>query len=181
MLAKSLLATILVLGLTLNCSAEDQTTTKPTELSLLKSYAGVWDAEIEVWTGGPKSPSIKFNGVETNRLYGAHWLASDFDSEFEGQTIKVHSIVGYDRDQKQLVGTVIDHGPYAATMTGVYDAKMKTVTWTTKAKDSNGKPMIQKTVVTQINDTERILVLEVPGEKKGDFVKFMQIKFSKKK
>ena len=98
-----------------------------------------------------------------------------------GQTTKVHSIVGYDLDKKKMVGTVIDHGPYAATMTGDYDEKAKTVHWTTEAKDEDGKPMLQKTLVTQRNADERLLVLMVPGQENDEFTKCMQIKFVKRK
>jgi len=119
--------------------------------------------------------------VETIRPYGEYWIASDFDSEFMGQTIKVHSIVGYDLDKKKMVGTIIDHGPYAATMTGEYDVESKAVHWMTEAKDANGKPMVQKTMATQENANERVLVLMVPGEKTNDFTKFMHIKFVKRK
>ena len=48
--------------------------------------------------------------VETNRPYGEYWIASEFDSEFDGQTMKVHFIVGFDLGKKQMVGKVID-GP----------------------------------------------------------------------
>ncbi len=147
----------------------------------MKACLGVWDAENEDWPEGPDSSSIKFKGVETNRPYGEYWIASDFDFEFMGQTMKVHSIVGYDLDQKKMVGTIIDHGPYAASMTGDYDKKSKTVSWMTKAKDTNGKPMVQKTLVTQKIADERVLVLMVPGNKKDTFTKFMQIKFAKRK
>ena len=119
--------------------------------------------------------------MEKNRPYGEYWIASDFDSEFEGQITKVHSIVGYDLDKKKLVGKVIDHGPYAATMTGVYDEKAKTVHWTKKAKDQDGKPMLQKALVTQKNADERLLVLMAPGKKKDDFTKCMQIRYLKRK
>ena len=98
-----------------------------------------------------------------------------------GQTMKVHSIIGYDLDQKMMVGTVIDHGPYAAKMTGQYDEDSKTLSWTTKFKDPSGKPAIQKTDMTQKNETERMLVLSVPGSKEDEFKKFMQIKFVKRK
>ena len=147
----------------------------------MKASIGVWDAEIEIWPQGPDSPSITFKGVEENRPYGEYWIASDFDSEFMGQTMKVHSIVGYDLDKKELVGTVIDHGPYAASMTGDYDVKSKTVRWKTEAKDANGKPMLQKTLTTQKKSNERVLVLMVPGKKKTEFTKFMQIRFVKRK
>lgn len=181
MLAKSLLLITLVFGFAISCIAQDQPTSKPIELEVLKASLGVWDAEIEVWPKGLDSPSLTFKGVETNRAYGEHWIASDFDSKFMGQTMKVHAIVGYDLEQKKMAGTVIDHGPYAASMTGDYDEESKTVTWMTKAKDTSGKPMMQKTLVTQKSADERLLVLMVPGDKKDDFTKFMQIKFVKRK
>jgi len=170
--------TLLVLGFTSLCSAQD--VSKPVELEVVKGSLGVWDAEFQVWAQGPDAAPIKFKGVETNRPYGEHWLASDLDSQIGGQTMKVHSIVGYDLEKKKLVGTVIDHGPYAASMTGEYDAKSKAVTWTTEARGLDGKPMVQTTVVTQTSDKERVLVLSVPGKKKGAFTKFMQITFTKR-
>jgi hypothetical protein len=181
MFIKPAFSTALVFGFALSCMAQEDPKSKPIELDVLKAWIGVWDAEIEVWPAGPDSPSTKFKGVETNRPYGEHWIASDFDSEFMGQTMKVHSIVGYDLNEEKLVGTVIDHGPYAASMTGDYDVNSKTVRWMTEAKDMTGKPMVQKTLITQKDANERVLVLMVPGKKKDDFTKFMHIRFVKRK
>jgi hypothetical protein len=181
MLIRSTLLTGLIFGLALCCTAQEQPKSNPIELDVLKASIGVWDAEIEVWPEGPDSSSIKFKGVETIRAYGEYWIASDFDSEFMGQTMKVHSIVGYDLDQKKMVGTVIDHGPYAANMNGDYDKDSKTLHWKTEAKDANGKLMVQKTLVTQKSADERVLVLSVPGKQENDFTKFMQIRFVKRK
>lgn len=178
MFTKSVLL-ILMLTLSLCCIAQEET--KPVELELLKTYVGVWDAEIEVWPKGINAASIKFKGVEKNRLYGEHWIVSDFDSEYMGETIKVHSIVGYDLDQKKLVGTAVDHGPYMAKMTGNYDEKSKTVQWKTEVKDLQGKMLVQKTLVTQKNADERIIVLMVPDKKTDNFVKFMEVKLVKRK
>lgn len=180
MLIRAALSTALVFGLTLYCFAQEQPKPEPI-LEALKSYVGVWDAEIEVWPDGPDSPSIRFKGVETNRAYGEYWLASDFDSEFMSQTMKVHSIVGYDLDRKKLIGKVIDHGPYAATMTGEYDNESKTVHWMTEVKDPTGKPIVQRTVVTQKSADERVLLLSVPGKQKHEFTKSMEIVFVKRK
>lgn len=181
MLTKYALAAALIFALALSCFAQETPESTPMELEMMKTYIGVWDAEIEVWPAGPDSPSTTFKGVETNRPYGEYWIASDFDSEYMGQTMKVHSIVGYDLDEKKMVGTIVDHGPYAATMTGNFDVKSKTVHWMTEAKDAQGNPMVQKTLVTQKNANERVLVLMVPGDKKNDFTKFMQINFYKRK
>ena len=178
---KSTLTTWLIFGMTLSCIAQDESKPPPTELEVLKAYVGVWDADIEVWPQGPNSDSVKFKGVETNRPYGDYWISSDFDSEIGGQTMKVHSIVGYDLDKKTMVGTVIDHGPYRASMTGVYDKDSKTVRWKTEVKDPSGNPMVQQTSVTQKKSDERVLVLAVPGKQENEFTKFMQIRFVKRK
>jgi len=181
MLIRSALATSLLFSFACSCLAQEKPPSKPIELDdVLQASVGVWDAEIEVWPEGPDSSSMKFQGVETNRPYGEYWIASDFDSEFAGQTTKVHSILGYDLDQKKLVGKVIDAGPYAATMTGDYDKNSKTVHWITKFKDENGNAQMQKTLVTQKNADERVLVLMVPGEKKDEFIKFMHIRYVKR-
>ena len=155
MFIRSALSTAVAFGLALSCMAQEKAKSNLIELEALKAFVGVWDAEIEVWTEGPDSPSIKLKGVEKNRPYGEYWIASDFDSEYGGQTMKVHSIVGYDLDQKKMVGTVIDHGPYAASLTGDYDKGSKTVRWMTEAKDTNGKRIVQKTLITQPNADER--------------------------
>lgn len=181
MLIKSVLSTALIISFVLSCTTREEPKSKPIELEVLKASIGVWDAEIEVWPQGPDSSSIKFKGVETNRPYGDYWIASDFNSEFMGQTMKVHSIVGYDRDQKMMVGTIIDHGPYAASMTGDYHRESKTVLWKTEARDQNGKPMAQKTLITQKKPDERVLVLSVPDKQSNEFTKFMQIRFIRRK
>lgn len=181
MLTRSTLSVITIFSLALSGAAQDKPESKPVELEVLKASIGIWDAEIEVWPQGLDSPSIKFKGVETNRPFGEHWIASDFDSEFMGETMKVHSIVGYDLDRKKMVGMVIDHGPYSASMTGDYDKDSKTVSWKTEARMPNGTPMVQRTSVTQKKAAERLLVLSVPGQRTGEFRKFMQIRFVKRK
>ena len=176
------LLTVLVFGFAYSCSAEEKAIDKPVELEVLKAYVGVWDAEIEVWAQGLDSQSMKFKGVETNRAYGEFWIASDLDTEFDGQIMKVHSIIGYDLDKKKLVGTVVDHGPYSAKLTGRYDKDSKTVYWKTEAKDFDGKRIVQNTSIVQKSPDKRVLVLSVPNkQKEGEFTKFMQIIFTKRK
>ena len=176
----TLYATIL-LGLASPCLAQAPSKPMPVELQVIRDWTGVWDAEFEVWPQGPDSDSIKFKGVETNRPFGEYWIASDLQSEYMGQSNIVHSIVGYDLDEKRMVGKVIDQGPYAATLTGDYDKESKTVHWTTNVKDPSGKPIVQKTSVTQKSADERVLVLSVPKPGGNDFTKFMQIRFLKRK
>ena len=180
---KLTLLTTFAFGIAWNGLAQDtkESKSEPVELEVIEASVGVWDAEIEVWPQGPEAASMKFNGVETNRPYGEYWISSDFDSEINGQVMKVHSIVGYDLDLGKLVGKVIDHGPYAAKMTGEYDEKSKTIHWTTKVKNPDGSPVVQKTSVTQKSADERLLTLSVPNKEKDGFTKFMEIKFVRRK
>jgi len=177
MINRFALCTALIFSVAFSCNAQEKPAAKPIELEALKASLGVWDAEAEVWMGGPDAASMKFKGVETNRSYGEYWIASD--SEFQGT--KLHSIMGYDLDREKLVGTVIDDGPYAASLTGNYNKDTKTISWITNVKDAAGNPIVQKTSITQIGADERVLVLSVPAEQENEFVKFMQIKYTKRK
>lgn len=181
MRTKHLKSIAVILALPFFLMAQEAPNDRPPELEVLKGSVGVWDAEIVVWPKGPDSSSITFHGVEKIRPYGDFWIASDFDSEYMGQTVSVHSIVGYDLDQEKLAGTVIDHGPYAATMSGTYDAASGTVTWITRAKTPDGKPMLQRSTVTQESPNKRQLVLLVPGKGENELIKFMQITYVKRK
>ena len=178
---KLVLTAALALVLAGACVAQEEAPSKPVELEVLKASLGVWDAEVEVWSAGPDAPTTKFKGVETNSACGEHWIASEFESDYNGQTMKVHAIIGYDLDQKKLIGTMVDHGPYAAKMTGGYDPETKTVAWTTLAKDFDGTPMVQKTTLVQKSADERELVMKVPGKEGEEPTKFMHIKFTKRK
>ena len=182
MFSKLTLSLTLALIMTLAANAQENDGQKIAELDVVKQSIGVWEAKVEVWPQGLDSPSVTFTGTETNRAYGRHWLASDFESEFGGQTQRVHSIIGYDLDKKMLVGTVIDDGPYAASMTGDYDEESKTVHWTTRVKSPSGKPIVQKTSMTQKSNDKRYLVPTVPEkDDKEKFNKFMEIIYTRKK
>lgn len=178
---RSALCVVVMLGAAVFAFAQEEPEVKAKELKVLEAAVGVWDAKIEVWSQGPDSPPITFSGVETNRPYGEYWISSDFDSEFQGQTLRVHSIVGYDLDQGKFVGTVIDHGPYSARMVGEYDEESSTVRWTTHAKTPDGKLLVQRTEVTQTSADERVLTLSVPGSQENELVKFMLIKYVRRK
>ncbi|MGJ8695478.1 MAG: DUF1579 family protein [Verrucomicrobiaceae bacterium] len=170
----------LSLGFGLPCFGEEAGA-KPVELEVVKGAIGVWDGEVEVWAAGPDSEPMTMTTVETNRAFGEYWISSDLDTKVNGQTMTVHAIVGYDLEKGKLVGTVVDHGPYAASMTGEYDAATKTVHWTTRAKTPDGREMVQKTTVTQKSADERVLVLSMKAGAGEGFVKFMRIRYLKRK
>ena len=90
-LARLTLFASFVFGVTFPCSGEEEAKSKPKELQVLKASIGIWDAEFEVWPVGLDSPSMTFKGVETNRAFGDYWIASDLDTEINGQTMKAGS------------------------------------------------------------------------------------------
>ena len=137
---------------------------QPAELEVIKGSIGVWDAEVEVWPNGPDNAAMKMKGVETVEAHGQYWLASDLSVDFNGEKMVVHSVVGYDLDEKKLTGWAVDQGPYKAKMVGEYDKDKKMVKWTIHGKNVDGSKMTQHTEITQSSDSERRLVLYMPGE-----------------
>lgn len=161
-------------------AAAPQKVDPPVELEVIRNSIGVWDCEFQVWTQGPDAAPMTFTGVEKVRAFGEYWLASDLESTAMGQTTVVHSVIGYDLDEKALTGLVIDQGPYSAKMEGVYHPETRTVNWTIHAKTPDGDPMPQHTVMTMPNGDERILVMNMPGPD-GEMVKFMQVRYARRK
>ncbi|MEM9080009.1 MAG: DUF1579 family protein [Verrucomicrobiota bacterium] len=174
---RSLLGSILLFALPAQ-SEESKPEVLP-ELQALKDSLGVWKAKISVWPQGLDNPPFTFEGLETNRAFGSHWLSSDFEFYPQGQTMRIHSIVGYDLEKEQLVGTVIDHGPYAASLSGKWDEKSSTVSWTVHGKNPDGSPIVQHTTITHKSPTERVLVLRVPKKNGEGTMKSMEIVFTK--
>ncbi|GAB4190252.1 MAG: hypothetical protein Kow00108_25900 [Calditrichia bacterium] len=154
---------------------------KKKNLDFLQQYVGVWEATFRVWPFGPDSTMFTFAGVETIRNYGEYWLASDLETEYNGEITKVHSIMGYDPDSKKFKGFIIDQGPYMAKMTGENLPGDSTIHWTIKGKFPNGKELIQKTVDTFISPTERHLEMLVPDKSGEKFVTMMEIHYIKRK
>ena len=178
MLKKLTFSILLLLVFATTGLAEKKKST-PIELEAIASYVGVWDAVIEVFAQGPDKAPLKMKGVEKNRASGKYWVVSDFSSTFNGQKMTVHSIVGYDLSTKKIVGTIVDHGPYKATLLGKYNAKTKTMTLETKGHHENGVPLVQKTTLTIKSPKQRVLLMKMPN-KEGKYIKFMKITFTKR-
>ena len=181
MFSKFTLFTTLTVSLLLPTQAQEKENDISSELQILSDGVGTWDCAITVWPAGLDADPLTMKGVETNEAFGKHWISSGFTSEFQGQKVKVHTLVGYDLDLKKFVGTVIDHGPYAAKMKGKFDKETKTIHWTTQAKTPDGQPMIQKTSVTHKSATERHLIMKMKNPANGEFTKFMEITYTKRK
>lgn len=177
-----LFLSVVFLGLTATVSGQDAKSSKSdySELDWIKDSVGVWDAAAEVWPNGPDKPSIQFKSVETNTAHGTNWISSDLDTEFNGQKMNVHSIVGFDPGKKKLVGFIVDDGPYPATLTGTFDAKKRSVQWITKGNQPDGTPLVQRTTLTNKDSKTRILILKVPGKEKGEFITTMKMTFIKR-
>ena len=176
---RTILIILLSLGLALPGLGQETQETPP-ELQVLKNTIGVWDTAIEVWAQGPDGPSVQFDGVETVTAFGDYWMSSDSVSTFMGRTMKVHSLVGYDIDEGKLVGTIVDDGPYKATLSGEYDPDTKSVTWMIKGKDPVGTEYFQKSVVTEISENERLLVLYLPVAVGEGYTRLMEVTYTRR-
>jgi Protein of unknown function (DUF1579) len=155
----------------------------PTPLPQHKILAleeGVWDAEITMTTPGQEATKSK--GVETNRLMAGKWLISEVKAEFFGQPFEGHGVNGYDTKKSKYVATWVDTmSTRIDMMDGTYDEKTKTLTFNGESEDPAGKPMKMRLETQFKDDDTRIATQYVQMDGQKEFVKFMEIKYTKRK
>jgi hypothetical protein len=142
---------------------------------------GVWDADITMTA--PGQPAAKSKGVETNRLVGGKWLISDFKGEFFGAPFEGHGVNGYDAKKAKYVATWVDTmSVHIDLLEGSYDEKSRTLTLNADSEEpGSGKPMKMRLETQFKDDDTRTFTefLQMDGQK--EFVKFMEIKYTKRK
>jgi len=151
------------------------------EHKILAMEEGVWDAEITMTVPGQEPAKSK--GVETNRLIAGKWLISDFKGEFFGNPFEGHGVNGYDAKKGKYVATWVDTmSTHIDQFEGTYDEKTKTLTLSANTEEpGSGKPMKMR-LETQIKDDEtRILSHYVQTDGQKEFVKLMEVKYTKRK
>jgi hypothetical protein len=158
-----------------------QDTTPSPQHKILAMEEGVWDAEITMTLPGQEATKSK--GTETNRLIGGKWLISDFKGEFFGQPFEGHGVNGYDTDKNKYVATWVDSmSAHIDLMEGTYDEKTKTLTLNADSKDpATGKPMKMRLETQFKDDDTRTFNEYVQAEGQKEFVKFMEVKYTKRK
>jgi hypothetical protein len=150
------------------------------EHKILAMEEGVWDADIT--TTLPGQEPMKSKGVETNRLLAGKWLISDFKGEFFGQPFEGHGVNGYDAKKGKYVATWVDTmSAHIDSLDGSYDDKTKTLTLNANSEDPSGKPMKMRLETQFKDDNTRIFTEYVQSDGQKEFVKFMEVKYTKRK
>lgn len=158
-----------------------------TEHQQMARDAGVWNAEMTMWTEPGAEPMTQ-PATETNTMLGPFWLLSEFKCESGEFPFTGHMQLGYDPTEKQYVGTWIDTmNPYLSKMTGSYNAKTQTLTMVSKGRDFMTGQMKSSTMVSKFidEDTKTFTMYEgAPGDDgkpKEDAWKMMEIKYERRK
>jgi hypothetical protein len=148
---------------------------------ILAMGEGVWDADITMTIPGQEAAKSK--GMETNRLMAGKWLISDFKGEMFGTSFDGHGVNGYDAKKGKYVATWVDTmSVHIAMLEGNYDEKTKTLTLSGEVEEpGSGKPMKMR-LETQFKDDETRTFTEfvqMGGQK--EFVKVMEVKYTRRK
>lgn len=150
------------------------------EHAVLKHEEGTWDATVKVWANGPDAEPITSKATETNRMIGEMWLISEFKGTFGDQAFTGHGMFGYDPEKKKYVASWIDSMlPSIAMLEGEYDESKKTMTYLMDGKGMDGKPQKSKLVTVQPDKNTRTMTML--SEVEGEFVKTMEIAYTRKK
>jgi Protein of unknown function (DUF1579) len=171
--------------LALSLKAQDAKSDEKSPAKVLAASEGTWDAEITTTVPGSdgKIETHTSKGVETNRLLAGKWLLSDFKGDFFGMNFEGHGQMGYDAKKGKFVGTWVDTmSKQIDTLDGTYDEKTKTFTWNSDSENpADGKPMKMRLETQMKDDGTRVMkeYLQMDGQK--EFVKFMEVKYTKRK
>jgi hypothetical protein len=152
---------------------------------IMAQQEGEWDADITMTMPGSdgKPTASKSKGTETNRLIGGKWLISDFKGEFFNAPFEGHGQNGYDSKKGKYVATWVDTmSTHIDLMEGTYDEKSKTLTLNAESEDpSTGKPMKLRLETQFKEDGTRVFTEYVQTEGQKEFVKFLEITYTKRK
>ena len=131
--------------------------------------------------GGPDAPPETSKGVETNRMLGGLWLIGEFQGEFGGQPFLGHGVTGYDTAKQKYVGSWVDNATAKImALEGTYDAKTRTLTFTTEAVSPfTGKVVKERHVHQYQDETHRTLKMYQPGPD-GKEMMTMQIDYTRR-
>jgi hypothetical protein len=163
--------------------AQDGPGAKPTaEHEMLKHDVGTWDATVKSWMQGPQSEPSVSQGVERSKLMpGGLWVLSEFEGKFGDMEFHGAGATGYDTQKKKYVGVWVDSMSNSLmTMEGDYDADTKTVTMHSKGTDPAGKPYEAKMVSVHKDKDTRVFTMSMKGDGGGEFVKIMEITYTRR-
>jgi hypothetical protein len=172
-----------VLSVALLCNIAAAQVPGPTaEHKLLQGDVGTWDAKMKLFHTPGAEPTVT-DATETIELGpGGLWILSKFESEIMGMPFTGHGVTGYDPVKKKYVGSWADSmSPYLMTMEGEYDPATKTTTSFAEGRDpASGATIRYKQISRTIDENTRTFEMLQPGED-GEFVKMMEIEYTRKK
>jgi Protein of unknown function (DUF1579) len=157
---------------------------KPTaEHERLAKDVGTWDATVKSWTRGPDSEPTVSQGVEAVKLLpGGLWTHSEFDGKFGDQEFHGCGQTGFDTRKGKYVGTWVDTmTTEIMMMEGDYDAASRTMTMHAKGRGPSGAAYDAKLTTKHEGDDTRLFTISMKsGETKGEYVKMMEITYTRR-
>jgi hypothetical protein len=173
-------AVVAMVALTLRAQDSKEGGAVSPQHEILAKEAGVWDGEMTLKTPGQDTTS---KGVETNRLIGGKWLISEYKGDIAGTPFEGCGQNGYDVKKGKYVATWVDSmSKSIAFFQGSYDEKTKTLTLSGDAENpETGDPMSLRLETQFTGDDTRVFSEFVRMGDQKDYVKLMEIKYTRRK
>jgi hypothetical protein len=157
---------------------------KPTEQHkmLLEHEVGDYDVEVRTYMAGPDAEPAISKGTDKVVKVGDVWVLSEFKGDFGGLPFTGRGITGYDPHKKKFVGSWIDSmSASMMVLEGDYDAATKTLTMFSESTDPAGNRAWAKLTTLYKEDGTKLFTLAMAPEKDGEYVKAMEVVYSRKK
>jgi len=174
-------ALLVAVAICFSATAKAQFPQASDEHQQLAHEVGTWDATTKMWPT-PDAQPIPGKAVETNTMLGKLWIVSEFKGDMMGMAYVGRGQYGFDPIKKKYVGTWIDSmSPHLSIMAGTLDDG--TLTMMSKGIDAaTGKEQTTKMVSTYEDDDHRTFTMFAPHpEKKGEWWKMLEVKYTRRK
>jgi hypothetical protein len=149
-------------------------------LAILKLEEGVWDAAITFPPENPGDAPKTAHGVQTNTFVtGNGWIKNDFavDEKYGG-----HGTWGYDPKKGRYVGIWVDSNQdYIRLDEGTFDAKTRTMTWTSELRQPDPYPPAKYRMTETFEGDRRVLTMTAIGAKSGREIPLGTILFTRRR
>lgn len=135
-----------------------------TPLALLRSFAGTWNATMQIAAPDDAPPQI-INALEVNRLGGGGaWIATEFRSQMEGRSFEGNAILGFNPATGKFRRVWADvTAPTPWRSEGTWDAATGTLTMWIESTDSNGHPVRWREETVFKDEATRTFTMYAPG------------------
>jgi hypothetical protein len=161
---------------------QDNAIPKPTaQHKVLENDVGVWDGAMVFYS--PGQPEQRSKGVETSSMLGGFWVVNHFKGEAFNQPFEGRGATGYDPKKGKYVGTWVDTmSPKIILLEGTYDAATRTMTmYSDEVDPATDKPVKARYVTKSNDDGTRVFTLSMQMPDSKEFVKVMEITYTKRK